>query len=118
MLQFAERLHHSANTIHPAAGSSPGLEKGGCAGDFYGEWPSILERMKTWRTLKPGESLETHGSRSQFFYSDRRPGRYEFSATYTPPSVADQDRQLISGLGLESPNTTIVSPRLTFTRRP
>ena len=40
----------------PSHGSAP-MTGGGCAGDRFAECPSIIERVKTWRTLGPVEAL-------------------------------------------------------------
>ncbi len=51
---------------------------GGCARDMFGDWPSILSRLQDWKTLRAGESMTPKGERGKFFYSDAKPGKYEF----------------------------------------
>ncbi|HEX4166541.1 MAG TPA: hypothetical protein VHZ55_13825 [Bryobacteraceae bacterium] len=100
----------------PSDGLGP-MDGGGCARDRFGKWPSILERIKTWQTLGAGEALILKGKREQFFYSDQRPGKYEFWASYTPPYVQDLDKQLLFGSGIDFPTSTVVSSRLSFERK-
>ena len=99
-------------------GGSEPTGTGGCAGDLYGGWPSIFERVKTWKTLGAGETLILKGKRDQLFYSDKKPGRYEFWAAYEPPYVEDVDQQLLFGSGFDFLTRSIVSSRLTFERKP
>lgn len=52
----------------PLASGAPASDGGGCAGDRFGEWPPILERMQTWKVLQPGESFTVAADRAHPYY--------------------------------------------------
>lgn len=85
-------------------------EGGGCASDMFGPQPTILERVATWKTLHPGETLIVSSSRDRFDYDDKQPGRYEFSAVYSAPSLKPDDRETLRRAGIEVSQGKAQSP--------
>lgn len=77
------------------------------------EWPPVLERVKVWKTLKPGESLVLEASKAQMGYDDRLPGAYEFWANYDTPLGTDDDNTLRQA-GINAPSGDIESTHITF----
>lgn len=80
------------------------------------EWPPILERVKDWKTLKPGESLVLEASKAQFSYDDRSAGTYEFWANYDTPLGTDDDNTLRQA-GINAPSGDIESTHITFVKK-
>ena len=87
---------------------------GGCGGSSWGEWPSILVRLKSWQIISAGKSLTINANQSLFFYEDDKPGRYEFWATYKPAFVEKVDQELLFGIGIDFPRAELNSNHLTF----
>jgi len=87
-----------------------------CAADKY-KWPPILERVKEWKVLHPGESLTIEADKTQLFLSNPIPGRYEFWAVYEPPSTTAEDQDKLSAAGIDFPHGTLVSEHVLFVRK-
>ena len=100
--------------LHPGDSTSGG----GCVYDFFGEWPSILIRLQSWKTVKAGEAMALEVPRETFHYSDQKPGQYEFWATYTPPFIKKEDQKLLLNAGIDFPKGELVSTRLVFEKKP
>jgi hypothetical protein len=86
----------------------------GCAADGWGDWPSIIVRLKSWLILRAGKSLTINANKSLFLYEDNRPGRYEFWATFKPAFVKKVDQELLLGMGIDFPSSEMNSNHLTF----
>jgi hypothetical protein len=98
--------------LHPG---DVGVDGGGCAGDRYGARPSILERVRDWKTLPGGETLTLKIDRTKAFLpSTGRPGTYTFRACYKPAAVNAVDRNLLSGSGIDFPGEPLCSAQITL----
>jgi hypothetical protein len=87
----------------------------GCANDRTDK-RSILDRVKTWKNLRPGESIVLKVARERLGYSCKEPGTYEFSASYFPPAMTPNDRKVLSQTGIDSPHSKLTTTRVTFVK--
>ena len=53
----------------------------------------IFERIKSWKTLRPGESLSLSASRKRLGDNLQDPGKYDFWAIYFPPAMEKDERK-------------------------
>jgi hypothetical protein len=88
----------------------------GCAGDRLG-WPSILDRVKEWKVLHAGEKLTLTADRAHLHYDSDRAGRYEFWASYSPPSVEPADQAILRQAGIDFPLGKLATQHLVFEKR-
>ena len=88
----------------------------GCAGDTF-DWPPILERVKNWKVLSPGDSLSIQQTASQIFCECNAPGKYEFWAGYTPPSLSEEDQAILREAGIEFPHQALESVHITYEKK-
>jgi hypothetical protein len=99
--------------LHPDVKPGMGF---GCASDKK-KWPSILERARDWRLLRPGESDSQALPQDKLHYQNREPGTYEFWADYTPPAVGLEDQKALRKAGIDFPTVQLSTPHLAFTRQ-
>src|SRR5262249_46209026 len=92
-------------------------EGGGCAGDTMA-WPPILERVKSWKVLRPGESVRLRAEHAHLFYDADKPGIYEFWATYRPPSIHRADQETLRAARIDFPDRQLSTQHVVFVRRP
>jgi hypothetical protein len=90
----------------------------GCAVDRGGNWPPILQRVKSWKVLHAGEAMTLKGLRKNLLFDDTLVGTYEFWAEYNPPSVSPADSNLLRGSGIEFSERLLKTDRLRFVRKP
>lgn len=64
---------------------------GGCGGGLGGEI-QVLEWVKSWQALEPGESLRVTYSRQDLFNMQEDAGDYEFWGEYVPPKTDGRGR--------------------------
>ena len=84
-------------------------------GDTY-HWPAILDRIKDWTMLKPGESLRISEERASTVACEQSMGSYTFWAGYDPPSLSNEDREVLRAHDINVPMQAIVSPKIVFLR--
>jgi len=89
----------------------------GCANDRTDK-RSILDRVKTWKNLRPGESIVLKVARKRFHYDFKEPGTYEFSASYFPPAMTPSDRKVLSQTGIDFPHSQLTTTRVIFVKNP
>lgn len=100
----------------------------GCSSSKY-EWPPLLDRIKPWQTLRPGESLHIEVKADQLHFDGTHPGKYEFYAIYEPPSLSPDEQAALQKAGIGFPETgdpssvdypqgKLTSASLIFTRKP
>ena len=65
--------------------------KGGGCGSGGSRPPGILEQAKSWKKLKPGESLTVSYKRTELFDFEEPPGAYEFWGEYQPPRLTTEE---------------------------
>ena len=90
----------------------------GCALDSGGPWPSILERARSWKVLRPGEAMTMKRFRNTLLFDDSRAGTYDFWAEYVPPAVSPVDASLLRGSGIEFCEQRLRTKRLRFVGKP
>lgn len=88
----------------------------GC-GEGVSDWPSILDRIKEWRTLRPGESILIETTSKDWMFDFNQLGRYKVWATYDPPEVSERDQDLLLKSGLDFPDRKLTSNHLKFIKR-
>jgi hypothetical protein len=89
----------------------------GCTNDRTDK-RSILDRVKTWKNLRPGESIVLKVARERLHYSYKEPGTYEFRAYYFPPAMTPSDRKVLSQTGIDFPHSRLTTTRVTFVKNP
>ena len=87
----------------------------GC-GKGISDWPTILDRIKEWRTLRPGESLVVEESSTNWLFDFDQPGRYKVWGQYEPPEVSPRDREVLRRSGIDFPQVKIISHSLLFNK--
>ena len=89
----------------------------GCANDRTDK-RAILDRVKTWKNLRPGESIVLKVTRERLQYSGKEPGTYEFWAHYFPPVMTPSDRKVLSQTGIDFPHSQLTTTHLEFVKNP
>ena len=97
-------------------GRPPTTGKGGGCGGGGSDMPGSLEQAKTWRTLKPGESLIKTYKRSELFVYEQDPGAYDFWGEYRPPALTSEDITALERAGMDFPRQPLRSAHLRFHR--
>ena len=82
-------------TLGPPVGSS------GCSSSRY-QWPPVLDRVKEWKTIGPGESFRITAPKDKFHF-DGKLGNYELWARYIPPYVSPSDETILRHAGIDFP---------------
>ena len=77
----------------------------------YGYTP-ILDRIKAWRVLRPGQSLVLKNAS----VPTQNDGKYEVWASYSPPGVPTQDEVILVKAGVDFPRCSLESSHLSFVR--
>jgi hypothetical protein len=70
-----------------------------CTNDNMNHLP-ISERIKSWKTLHPGESLVLSASRKRLGDDLHDPGTYDFWAIYFPPAMEKDERKELLAQGI------------------
>jgi len=94
----------------------PTTGKGGGCGGEGSHLLGILEQAKSWKRLKPGESLTVSYKRSELFVSEQAPGAYELWGEYQPPHVPAEDITALEHAGIDFPREPLSSTHLRFNR--
>ena len=90
---------------------------GGCVEDkFFLKAPNILDRVKEWKLLPPGEAVEKRASSAELLYASEQKGIYEFWAEYTPPALQPEERQALHERGIDFPEEKLSTAHLTFSK--
>jgi hypothetical protein len=82
------------------AGPRGGGEGGGCGGGGSHP-PGILDQVKSWRILKPRQSLAVSYKRSELWVSEQAPGGYDFWGEYEPPQLTAEDIAALEHAGID-----------------
>jgi hypothetical protein len=76
--------------------------------------PPITERAKSWTILRPGES--TYVSDDALGFESAGPGVYEFSGTYMPPSLTEEQLQILSNAGMYVPRYKAQTEKIRYVK--
>jgi hypothetical protein len=98
------RLHVEFTPLDPHQARSGS----GCSNERMDHRP-IFDRIKSWKTLHPGESLSLTASRERLLYRNDGPGKYEFWAYYFPPAMEPDERQALLAKGIKFPQEIAIS---------
>jgi hypothetical protein len=83
-----------------------------------GDQPDILSRARSWPELAPAQSISRERKTSEemihLFPTNPLPGRYVFSATYTPPHFTDAETLKLQTAGIALPVEPLTSEKLTY----
>src|SRR6266581_8455784 len=90
--------------------------KGGGCGGAVSHLAGILEEVKSWKRLQPGESLTVSYQRSELFVFEEAPGAYEFWGQYQPPHLTAEEMTALEHAGIDSPREPLCSTHLRFNR--
>lgn len=82
----------------------------GCFNDY--SYSPIRNRIKTWKVLRPGESLELMDDR----LPTQVPGSYDYWASYLPPGMPKTDAQLLQNDGIDFPRTSLQSSHVQYVK--
>jgi hypothetical protein len=88
---------------------------GGCAG-LIDHPPGILEEVKSWKRLKPGESFTVSYKRVELSVFEQAPGTYEFRGEYRPPELTADETGLLRRAGIDFASEPLRSTPLRFNR--
>ena len=83
----------------------------GCIKDFG--YQPILERVKGWRILHPGESLTL----MTYSLLAQDAGSYDYSASYDPPGMPKADEEVLQQAGIDYPKSRLESAHIRFRRK-
>jgi hypothetical protein len=87
----------------------------GCSASRY-TWPPIMERIKEWQVVHPGEEFNLLGGSKAAYFESQMPGTYEVWAGYLPPFISPQDQAILEAAGIDFPREALTTPHLTFSR--
>ncbi len=90
-----------------------------CVNDYgrsnnYGP-SSILDWVKTWKVLHPGEFLRME--KPIPYEQTQRAGQYDFWASYSPPGMSNDDRKTLRDAGIDFPAEELVSTHIKFIKK-
>jgi hypothetical protein len=94
----------------------PGTGKSGGCGGGVSHPPGILEQAKSWKNLRPGESLTVSYKRTELFVFEQAPGVYDFWGEYQPPQLTADDIKALKQAGIDFPRKPLRSTHLRFNR--
>jgi hypothetical protein len=66
--------------------------------------------------LRPRESTYITANAANLHYESARPGLYEFSGTYAPPSLTKEQLQLLSSAGIDVPRHKTNSEKVQYVK--
>jgi hypothetical protein len=87
-----------------------------CINDNMNHLP-ISERIKSWKTLHPGESLPLSASRKRLGDDLQDPGTYDFWAIYFAPAMEKDERKALFAQGIHIAQETAVSNHIILSKR-
>lgn len=82
----------------------------GCFKDFV--YQPILDRLKQWKVLGPGESLVLMNNA----ILARATGVYKYWASYIPPGMPKADEEVLQNARVDFPKSELESPHVSFVR--
>ena len=82
----------------------------GCFNDFG--YQPILERLKQWKALGPGESIVLMNES----VLAHEAGVYEYWASYIPPGMSEADEQELRNAGIDFPQSDLESPHVSLVK--
>lgn len=94
-----------------------GSGKGGGCGGGTSHPPTILDQVKSWKRLEPGQSLTVAYKRTDLFVFEQGAGDYDFSGEYDPPHLTEQDISTLEHAGIDFLHESLTSAHLRFNRR-
>jgi hypothetical protein len=110
----------------PVTPEPPGMGWG-CGGSKY-QWPPVLDRVKEWKTIRPGESFRITAPKDKLHLDGSKPGTYEFWARYVPPAISPDDETILRHAGfdfpvganrrVDLPQGELTSAHITFVKKP
>lgn len=74
----------------------------GCVEDQVG-LPAIMQRVKDWRQIHPGETISQTLDQRELHFDDKGAGRYVFWAEYHPPTIDQRDQCTLQQAGIDFP---------------
>ena len=89
---------------------------GGCGGGTSHP-PPILDQVKSWKKLEPGQSLTVAYKRADLFVFEQGAGDYDFWGEYDPPHLTEQDISTLEHAGIDFLHESLTSAHVRFTRR-
>jgi len=93
-----------------------GAGKGGGCGGSIDHPPGILEEVKSWKRLKPGESFAVSYKRVALSNFEQGPGAYEFWGEYHPPKLTAEEIGLLQRADIGFASQSLTSTPLRFKR--
>lgn len=111
--------HHSgtlALRLEFSPAGPPGAGKGGGCAGWLDHVPGILEEVKSWKRLNPGESFTVSYKRVELSVFEQAPGLYEFWGEYRPPKLTAEEIELLQSAGIDFASKSLRSTPLRFNR--
>ena len=100
------------NFVPLKRGVLPELQAGGINDFFY---QPILERVKGWKVLGPGESLNLATISDRILAQDA--GSYDYWAYYYPPGMTKGDEEVLQKTGIDYPKKELGSAHVKFVKK-
>ena len=92
-----------------------GTGKGGGCGSGEPHMP-ILDQVKSWRRLQPGQSFTATYKRTELFVFEQAPGDYDFWGEYEPPALTAEEVATVQHAGIDFLRESLTSAHLRFKR--
>jgi hypothetical protein len=86
-----------------------------CTNDNMNHLP-IFQRIKSWKTLHPGESLSLSASRKRLGDQLQEAGSYDFWAIYFPAAMERDERESLLRQGIQIAQKMAVSNHIIFSK--
>ncbi len=83
----------------------------GCFKDYA--YQPILDRVRSWKVLRPGESL----SLETISVKAGEAGTYDYWAHYYPPGMPKADEEVLQKAGIDFPKAELESTHVKFVRK-
>jgi hypothetical protein len=100
------------NFVPQKGGTLPEPQVGGIKDFFY---QPIVERIKGWKVLRPGESLTLATINDRVLAPEA--GSYDYWAHYYPPGMSEADQEWLRKAGIEYPKEELDSAHVKFVKR-
>ncbi len=93
--------------------STPSQLRGGGFNDYI--YQPILDRVRSWKVLRPGESISLGTTHDRVIAGEA--GTYDYWAYYDPPGMPKVDEEVLQKAGIDYPKAELESTHVKFVRK-
>jgi hypothetical protein len=101
------------NFVPSRPGTTPSQLLGGGVNDYT--YQPILDRVRTWKVLRPGESLSLGTINDRVIAGEA--GTYDYWAYYYPPGMPKADEEVLQKAGIDFPKAELESTHVKFVKK-